>query len=148
MHCVYRDKVATPEGAGWPFLPLFKLYLLADMLRDLATTNLVLDKIVENSDETQYIPRRTEIKLAYQSTVAGNPLRTLCWDLLINHAVSTVLETLEEGGELAFEFLPDITAEFVEMTSDDPVYANLQPATTTREKCYYHQHDDEHPKCS
>lgn len=126
---------------------LIVLYLLADKLNDVPTTNLVMDEIIMLSEEVLDLPCSDSVTLAYNSTAAGSPLRKLCRDYYVNEAERVDLERIHQG-RFPFQFLQDVVLEFESLASGDGrdgqhTYANC----VDREKCYYHQHDDQHPRC-
>jgi hypothetical protein len=59
---------------------LVKLSILADKLGDPTTTNIVMDELVRFCDKHQTNPVYTVVRLAYDSTMHGNPLRKFMWD--------------------------------------------------------------------
>lgn len=158
MQCVYFGTVTAPdlpEYAGTNSITgLIALYLLADKLEDLTTANLTIDEIIKLSEESKIIPSRRAIALAYKSTVAGSPLRKLCRDYCVHEASYEYTEDLRKV-ELPREFLHDVLLEFKKIAlrsgprgqckSPDDVFWNR---CVDREKCYYHQHNKGHPKCS
>jgi hypothetical protein len=127
--------------------PLVRLYLLADKLNDIITTNLVMDEIIRLSDELLRVPCSKFVTLAYTSTVVGSPLRKVCRDYYVHEVVDWVLEVSDEG-EFPFEFLKDVLVEFRRISSHNTLDVERRKIfCVDREKCYYHQHDNEHPKC-
>jgi hypothetical protein len=151
MQCVYHGSVPVPEvlddEAGRSLRDLITLYLLADKLNDTTTANLVMDEIIRVSEELGKIPNYPEVAQVYESTVAGSPLRRLCRDYYVYEAASSELEDIHEG-TLPFQFLQDVILEFERHTNDQgPDKRRSKVQCVDREKCYYHQHDDEHPKC-
>lgn len=151
MQCVYNGTVTLPELPDYmgdnSFKGLIMLYLLANKLNDLTTTNLVMDEIIVLSEKVREIPSSYSITLVYKSTAAGSPLRKLCRDYYVHEAMDWMLEDSDEG-EFHFEFLKDVLLEFRRMSSHDTYNDERRKiGCVNREKCYYHQHNDEHPKC-
>jgi len=151
MQCVYFGSVAVPEIPGYSekdsLGALIVLYLLADKLNDVPTTNLVMDEIIVLSEEVLDLPCSDSVTLAYDSTVAGSPLRKLCRDYYVNQAKRVRLEKIHQG-RFPFQSLQDVVLEFERLaTSDGPDDQRTYVNCVDREKCYYHQHDDEHPRC-
>jgi hypothetical protein len=151
MQCVYLGSVTEPEVPelvdGYYFGALIALYLLADKLQDIITMNLVVDEILRVSGELLKLPCEFELTMVYESTVAGNPLRKLCRDYYVYEAPPASLETIHEGA-FPLQFLQDVVLEFERLAYDDePNGRRDKVDCVDREKCYYDQHDDEHPKC-
>lgn len=63
------------------FETLVRLYLLTDKLQDRAAANVVIDKIKLLFGATASHPGLRPIFIAYESTAAGSPLRSLLRDL-------------------------------------------------------------------
>jgi hypothetical protein len=152
MQCVYHGSVAVPKlpvyEEGKSLGGLIKLYLLADKLNDILTSNLVMDEIIHLSEEWRRIPCDDEVALAYRLTTTGNPLRSICRDYFVHEGTARLLETLEEG-TLPFQFIKDVLLEFERLASSKAPYDKSNKVQcVNREKCHYHQHDDEHPKCA
>ena len=136
--------------------------MLADKLQDLATANLVIDEVIKFSAWIGAIPSRSQICIAYESTVDGSPLRTLIRNMWVCTSKQEVLQCLRESGYPP-DFLQDIAAELVrakvdmearlhECDNGDEDFANQYEifSDTYRldsRKCLYHQHDEKHPKC-
>jgi hypothetical protein len=146
MKCVYYGSVTVPELPGHvadnPFKGLITLYLLADKLNDAITANLVADEIIHMSEELDKIPNSVCVNLAFQSTVIGSPLRKLCRDYYAHEATVGVLEDIE-GGSFPSRFVKHVLLECERLAK-----TSGKVKCVNREKCYYHQHDHEHPKCS
>jgi hypothetical protein len=146
---VYLGKVTVPELPEYAedngsLRPLARLYLLADKLNDIITTNLVMDEIIRLSDELLRVPCSKFVTLAYTSTVVRSPLRKVCRDFYVHEAEDWVLEESDEG-KFPFEFLKDVLLEFRRMSNQNTLDAERRKIfCVDREKCYYHQHDDEH----
>lgn len=127
------------------FESLIKLYLLADKLQDLTTANMVMGELIRFAAQTNEIPRRAAISLAYDSTTESNPIRTLLRDYWVYQSPADGISQFKTGN-FPKEFLQDVGA--------DPMLLRLGKATTEdckrdecTDKCLYHQHDDEHPRC-
>lgn len=131
-----------------PLGDLITLYLLADKLKDIITANLVISEIMRVSEEWRRVPNDDEVTLAYKSTTTGNPLRRMFRDYYIHEAWDILLEELEDG-ELPFQFVKDVLLEYKRLAkSQTPHDEQNKVKCVDREKCYYHQHDGEHPRCS
>ena len=151
MQCVYYGTVTLPELPHYTGTYFFKglctLYLLADKLNDSTTANLVMDEIIRLSEEFQEIPNYPDVNKVYESTVAGSPLRRLCRDYYMCEVSPSELEDIHKG-VFCFQFLQDVILEFHGLAfGDGPDDQRTYASCVDREKCYYHQHDDEHPRC-
>ena len=152
MQCVYLGSVTAPElpnhAGGKALGSLVMLYLLAEKLKDVATTNLVIDEIMWASEEHHELPCDADVTLAYTSTVAGNPLRNLCRDYYVYEAPPDELVDIHRG-KFPSQFLQDVILELKRLaTEKEPGDRRRMVRYVMREKCCYHQHDDEHPRCS
>lgn len=149
MQCVYIDNVVMSDVDE-----LVPLYLLADKLNDLTTANLTMDEILRLSDESRYILNKSSVRLAYDFTTAGNPLHTICRDYYVHDCAPDEFLSAQKA-ELPYEMVLDVALEFSRLAQQkgsrgqhgykDDIF---QVACVTREKCHYHQHNDDHPKCS
>lgn len=137
---------------------LIALYLLADKLQDLATANMVIDKIQEFCKAVHVLPGKAPICAAYKSTVHGSPLRKLLRDLWFYDTGVFHPKQVEESG-LPNEFLHDTFKEYIRIKfeSDDvkhfrDISSNdwllEEPESDVPSVCRYHHHDDQHPFCS
>jgi hypothetical protein len=124
---------------------LIKTYLLADKLQDPTTVNLVLNGLIGFIGETTEIPKQAPITLAYNSTVSGNPLRTLLRDYWV-YQMPTGGITYLEGDGFPKDFLQDVATELMRLRLG-LVKSEGCNREQCSDKCQYHQHDDEHPRC-
>ena len=67
-------------------LRLVKIYLEADRLQDLVTSNLVIDEIVRFVGATNRVPRDKVVNHVYENSVHGNPMRMLLRDYSVYHS--------------------------------------------------------------
>lgn len=151
MQCVYLGSVmvpALPRYNGKNTLEgLIVLYLLADKLNDITSANLIIDQIIRHSEVEKILPSWTAVTLAYESTVAGSPLPKLCRDYSVHEEKSSQLGRIQEG-TAPFDFLKDVMLELHGFASHKgPLEQSRKVKCVKREKCYYHQHDEEHSKC-
>jgi hypothetical protein len=135
------------------FEKLIRLYLLAERLIDFKTANMVIAEIIRASGLFGCIPTQGPISLAYASTVKGSPLRNLLRDYWICESASTHTnhERIRAAG-FPLECLQDIAIEMLRMSGEVPAdysYVNFKTVKTiwAESVCYYHQHDELHPKC-
>lgn len=150
------------EGFG----ALIRLYLLADKLQDLPTTNIVIDEIFQFSVWIGAVPSCAQISIAYSSTVEGCPLRALIRNLWVCASKQEGLQRLRDTGYPS-EFLQDIAVELLRAKldmevrldeydddADDENESFVDQCNVFSEtyhldprKCLYHQHDKQNPKC-
>lgn len=81
LYCVYFDEVtpvARNEDGAYHYDSLIELHTLADM--DFTTADLVIDKIISFVHERLMPPDLEDIRLVYDTTVEGSPLRRLFVD--------------------------------------------------------------------
>jgi len=86
LYCVYHDEVtpvARDEGGVQRYDYLIELYTLADRLMDFTTADLVIDKIISSVHEMMLLPGLEDIKLVYDTTIEGSPLRRLFVDYCV-----------------------------------------------------------------
>lgn len=145
MQCVYHGSVPIPElpnrEEGKSLRGLVMLYLLADKLDDTTTANLVIDEMIRASEELRVTPCELDVALVYESTVAGSRLRKLCRDYYVNEVSNFDMWEIHKG-RLPFQFLQDVILEFARLSG-----RCSKVKCVDRDKCYYHQHDDEQPEC-
>lgn len=99
------------------------------------------------SEEWNIIPGWHWVTQVYNSTAPGIPLRKICRDYYVNESKDGELEGFEEG-MLPFQFVKDVLLELDRLASNKARRdGQSKVARIRREKCYYHQHDDEHPEC-
>jgi hypothetical protein len=143
------------------FDSLIQLYLLADKMQDLRTSNMVSDEIINFSVDVDAVPSRREICMAYDSTVKGNPLRAMLSGLWVCQAKPDCLQRLQESGyprdffqDVATNLLQakfDTKAILEERIGEDDYDTHLELAMAYplrgKDQYFYHQHDERHPKC-
>lgn len=146
MQCVYYGEVTVPElpkyAGGSCLEGLIVLYVLADKLNDVLTTNLVSDEIIRMSEALHKVPNSVCVTLALQSTVIGSPLRKLCRDYYAHEAAVGVLEGIEDGT------FPSRFVKHVRLEGERLAHTSGKVKCINRKRCCYHQHNDEHPPCS
>lgn len=125
-----------------------RLYLLADQLRDVVTANLVIDEMIRIALETHSYPSLTRAADVYSNTATSSPLRRLVRDFMVcaTSVPPTDPEVLAQEGMV--ELLYDVYCEFVRLGSVGQASPpDFRRVLIAKPKCYYQQHDDEHPKC-
>lgn len=134
------------------FLILAKLYLLADRLQDMKTANLVIDEIICFCTQEGKDPGPGFVRLVYESTVHGHPLRKWLRDSCVYDTCSSYYMQLHVS-EFHSEFARDVMVEFVRLRDCnatrkvEDVYKMNEEHGMYTDKCYYHQHNEGHPRC-
>jgi hypothetical protein len=127
------------------FDALVRLYVLADKLCDLMTSNMVIDRMVRYSDDVNRIPSSSAITLAYDSTASGSPLRALMCDYFIHEGHARYFE-IDKATNYPRDFFQDIAARYLERKfTNESNTATVKDAfrvnVSSRGRCHYHQHD-------
>jgi hypothetical protein len=165
MSCVYfgqeglkhyaDDIKSTGEAnrvnkANFGFQQLIRVYLLADRLQDLVTTNVVIDEIMRFSDISGRIPCSDNFNHVYDHTTPHSPLRALMRDFWIYEMDEEYDQALDA---LPKDFMHDVLREFLRVKRDGK-HATVKKAfnrdlraDTKANTCFYHQHNDKHRKC-
>jgi hypothetical protein len=160
MRCVYLGLVTPISDDGdlthdWD-TSLVGLYVLADKLDDLTTANLVIDRLVSLSDETDLLLSSPAVNLVYSSTTSGSPLRALIRDQFVYEAGIDYFDT-EPNMKRIFhcDFFRDIAAEYLrikntamEQRPADTIKNVFNPKISDMARCRLHQHDAKRPKCT
>lgn len=134
------------------FRVLVEIYLLADRLQDVQTTNLVIDEIVRFGSQEMENPDAPVISLIYDATVHGNPLRKWARDTQA-YDTSSRRHLLLHVGDYPADFKRDVAVELVRIRDSDVRASRLLWRSNVRghselvDKCRYHVHDEEHPRC-
>lgn len=128
---------------------LIKLYLLADMLQDVTTVNMVLDAVDEVFRLSKVHPGPGPMAIAYDSFAEADPLRLLLRDLWVYETDDYHCPQRLKDEEFPYALLRDLAVLYV---TDAPTVVSSQrdlaPYTDATRMCNYHQHDKEHPICS
>ena len=92
LHFIYTNKFPTkengatvPEMARGEYVDLAKIYVLAERLQDTPTKNAVMKRIFTKSmkaeaDGKTYVPSGKVVRIIYEGTPKGNPIRSLVVD--------------------------------------------------------------------
>jgi hypothetical protein len=153
---IEKTMMRRVELADIRYNTLIKLYLLADKLQDMATANMVMDKIEQFYKIAGVHPDKVPISTAYQSTVEGCPLRKWLHNIWFYDTNERSEKRFQENG-FNNEFLHDVLKQYMRVKVTRPskdsfsiIEANdgldeLECEIPIR--CRYHQHDDEHRIC-
>jgi hypothetical protein len=148
--CSAADPDSRLSSADDGFRALIHLYLLADRLQDIATANMIIDEIIQYSDIVRAAPGSQNYDHIYKHTAPHNPLRILMRDYFL-HETSPTDERAVKG--LPPELMTDVLLEFMRIKDQhwdsgvQDAFAHDLSDHTKKDKCYYHQHDDKHPRC-
>lgn len=142
LYCVYKDRVPlVTMNKDANFTRLVKLYILADKVGDLRTSNMVIDEIIRHSDATQAIPSESVLALVYDCTPPKSPLRKLMVDYW-THECPTLLN--EDAEKLPEAMLVELAREFAKAIE----CGEIDRRPTHEQKCrHYHQHGEGEPEC-
>lgn len=137
-----------PANAG--FEGLTRVYLLADKLQNLSTTNVVIDEIMRFSDVAKRIPCSDNFHLVYDHTTPHCLLRRLMrdfWMYEMDEEYDKVPDALPK------DLMEDILRQFLRVKCDrkdatvKQAFHKELSANTKYNPCFYHQHDAKHPTC-
>ncbi|OQO14485.1 hypothetical protein B0A48_01363 [Cryoendolithus antarcticus] len=154
VHCVICDEVdliATPDTEAKTLAKLVDLYVLSDRMLDPETTNLVMDNLVRTVGESDYLPSDDLLSRIYRLATSGSPLRKLAVDWAL-HEWNEQPNDGKPEDNLPSELLTDLFREFRRLKNGnqngkrtvDKVFALR---ADKRQKCCYHQHPEDSPKC-
>jgi hypothetical protein len=172
LHLVYTGEIISPDAkvSQWcdagrsddafedvcdqlhsHYEALAKMYILADKLEDLTSSNMIMDGIIEFSDRVTRVPEPKLIRYIYDHTPPNSPLRTMIRDKIIHEVQADHFENLTEA-DYPQQLLFDIAKEFLKLKSDrvdggELVSDVYEKYLSERNTCHYHQHNDKHPKC-
>ena len=110
-----RDQMANPARSGLADAgseALIKVYLLADKLQDLATANMIMDKLIKFVAQTGEIPKHGPTSLAYNSTADSSPLRALLRDYWVYQIPTDGADHLK-ANDFPKDFLQDVATELM-----------------------------------
>lgn len=133
-------------------LLLIDLYLLADRLQDMKTANLVMDELIRFSTKGNQALTGDIIRRAYDSTIHGNPLRRYVRDVHVYETGSVdYMDFHVDPGHA--EFTRDVVVEVLRLKDPNEhetvksVYRARRDRGRFVDECYYHQHNETHPRC-
>lgn len=99
---------------------LIKLYVLADKLIDPNTANLVIDELVRHVDGLSFLPSPFFLKIVYQCTPKGSPLRAIFRDWHIHEVDHGWLQRLlDVAWNPPVDFINDIVIETGRLYSEN-----------------------------
>lgn len=139
------EKTDNSEERHKVFKMPVDMYILADKLQDVRTSNLVIDSLIKISKEVDLIPTTDSIThLVYEKTPPGSTLRQLLVDFMVYQADPSI-----DVDNMPFEMMAEIFRE-ARGVHLKAVRANntwdLEDCACSRPRCYYHVHDEENPE--
>nr|OQO21009.1 hypothetical protein B0A51_12873 [Rachicladosporium sp. CCFEE 5018] len=152
IHCVTYDEVdieCTRESDSMPWSQLIDLYVLTDRMMDPQTANLVMDHIIKLSVSADEMLPGSDMRQLYQKTAPGSPLRKLALEWAL-HEWQEEEEEDDKPGPLPLEMLTELFREYRRLKKGNGkknIEKVLFVRADRRQKCYFHQHNDDHPKC-
>ena len=123
--------------------------MIADKLGDLRTANMAIDRLISLSDEIQRLPCKHDVKRIYEETSASSPLRRLLVDHHIHELQANSEIMMAADPEVPKEFYVDVmrgSRQSMMGAKNMRRLGLLCVQASKRPKCYYHQHDEEHPQ--
>ena len=138
-------KIATSRLSKAGCTALIELYLLADKLQDFTTANMVMDELVQFIAETAEIPKYALTSLVYNSTANNSPLRALLRDCWVHQMPTDAIDRLKADC-FPRDFLEDVAMELMRLKLGI-IQSEDYERSKRWDKCLYHQHDEEHPRC-
>lgn len=156
LQCVYQEKVI----AGYEWQKLYEavernemwrtvcaLYSMANKFQDQQTCNLVIDEILDTSEQLGRIPDPETIAFAFEITPADSPLRKLLVDFYLYELKASLVA--DRAKEMPIEFLQMFAAKvaLIKETEDDFTVNKAFNKKASSDKCAYHQHNPELPHC-
>lgn len=129
---------------------LARAYVLADKLQDPASANVIINNFINIYSKCPKSLTPAILMWIYQHTPPESPMRKLAQDATMYDALSCCFDMRRED-EFPNALLLTIIREQKLLREKDS-QKTLKEAypygmVANRPKCYYHQHNDKHPKC-
>ncbi|KAK4622247.1 hypothetical protein CLAFUW4_06652 [Fulvia fulva] len=137
-----RDAERSTIVTHWDVLQpkIVDLYILVDYLANTIVRNLAIDEWKSATHALKFGPSISEVKVVYEKTPPKCMLRKLMVDWSVAGVQSEWITN--NGTNLPAEFLADVFAEWTRLRGEK----EWPQAPYEREKCYYHEHDEERLK--
>lgn len=126
-------------------------FVLADKLRDIAAANMIIDEFIHQVDESGESPHWSVIHDVVNTLPLGSPLCRLLIDYFVYDLNSFHLSGLLNNDLLPKYFCYSVLDEktrLLEAYRDKKVHKIFCTSYVNRNKCRYHQHNDQHPMCA
>lgn len=134
----YQSTIVTHWDVLQP--KIVDLYILVDYLANTIVRNLAIDEWKSATHALKFGPSISEVKVVYEKTPPKCMLRKLMVDWSVAGVQSEWITN--NGTNLPAEFLADVFAEWTRLRGEK----EWPQAPYEREKCYYHEHDEERLK--
>lgn len=152
LHWLYTSELITSTKPNdHSYLPIVKLYILGDYLNDSLFCNAALERVVKNRYETHGVPSPHSVKMAYERTPEGSPLRKIFREFFASSTLAKFLPIFKDYPVFPREFVVDVCSETLKghpETANKPISNKSQ--AEAEEACREHmsavqpqQDDDE-----
>ena len=165
LHCIYKDFVDIGDveyvltgkdelsNVETKYARLVKLWILADRLGDIVTSNMVIDQVISHAESTSKIPGAPSIRAVESGTVTKSTPRKLFIDFYIHnedrYAILSLLD-LVKAGDVPHSFLRGVIEKKARLESEnrhDSVDDLFMFNYSDGGRCQYRQHNDALPTC-
>lgn len=106
---------------------------------------MVMDELISFADKTEEIPKHVPTSLAYSSPASSSPVRALLSDYWVIQIPTDGVEYLK-ANDFPKDFLKDVSTKLMLLRLGKAATDDCKRDECT-DKCLYHQHDNEHPRC-
>ena len=130
---------------------LARTYIMADKFGDIVAANMVVDEIIRFADVFDEITYEGTIAEVVQKLPLDSPISKLYVDLFVYSISADWICYVSERAILPPAFLFKTLEEKTRLCDENlnkQVCKVFPVMYVSRNKCRYHQHDDEHPKCA
>jgi hypothetical protein len=149
-HWAYSNEliVMEPQDTGndkfgrYQRLRLIRAYILADRLGIVRLQNQSMDNYIESMENFHRTPNRINIASVYEQLPERSPMRQLMLDYCVSYKKASWMK--ENAKYLPEEFTRDCLVAFAEAVE----IGKRPERPRDRDKCTYHAHNEEVPKCS
>ena len=161
--CVYRNKINIGDLKSFGpeenkseaefegnYNHLLRIYILADKLGDVVTTNMVIEEMIEYSAKAKLFPAAFDLQLGFAETCETSPVQLLFVDHFVHEAGVRSIEWLCSEEEVPEQLLRRVLIRRAQLEMENPlkkVCDVYQTGFTAAQKCRCHQHSSEHPRC-
>lgn len=159
LQVVYQDEVVLPlrvdeaEDPHWCIIAMVGAYMLADKLKDKASSNIIVDSLIDFCSRHDLALESNDWNAIFLGNYKGSVLRKLAVDCCVMVTQPEFLKS--QLRQMPAEMAIDCVARFadlrhdmmVQVTRDESPYAitSLSELDLCR---HYHQHDESCPPCA
>lgn len=163
LHYVYTDTIyvgntddelldgeARFSAHSKTFLRLVKTYALAEKLMDITTANIVIDAIIDYSDEERMVPNPCAVVAAFNSTADGSLLQRLMVDFYTHEAGAAAHEQISKNQDTPQAFLFAVLlakARLEESNASRRIKFVFDSEFVITHRDEYHHREDSDPQC-